>query len=117
MFRMKYGIWKVAEYDRAAAKRFQDAGVSALTAAVLCSRGYDTPEKAAAFLRADCTLSDPYSFPDMGKAVARIRQALENRENMNPTYYEYIEGAKFFKVFSDKKIFGIYDVDAKITIQ
>ena len=57
---MKYGIWKVAEYDRAAAKRFQDAGVSALTAAVLCSRGYDTPEKAAAFLRADCTLSDPY---------------------------------------------------------
>ena len=43
--------------------------------------------------------------------------ALENRENMNPTYYEYIEGAKFFKVFSDKKIFGIYDVDAKITIQ
>ena len=79
---MKYGIWKVAEYDRAAAKRFQDAGVSALTAAVLCSRGYDTPEKAAAFLRADCTLSDPYSFPDMGKAVARIRQALENREKM-----------------------------------
>lgn len=43
--------------------------------------------------------------------------ALENRENMNPTYYEYIEGAKFFKVFSDKKIFGIYDVDAKISVQ
>ena len=43
--------------------------------------------------------------------------ALENRDNMNPTYYEYIEGAKFFKVFSDKKIFGRYDVDAKITIQ
>lgn len=43
--------------------------------------------------------------------------ALENRENMNPTYYEYIEGAKYFKVFSDKKIFGVYDVDAKITVQ
>ena len=42
--------------------------------------------------------------------------ALENRENINPTYYEYIEGAKYFKIFSDKKIFGIYDVDAKITV-
>ena len=40
--------------------------------------------------------------------------ALENRENMNPTYYEYIEGVKFFKVYSEKKIFGIYDVEADI---
>ena len=43
--------------------------------------------------------------------------AIENRENVNPTYYEYVEGAKFFKVYSDKKIFGIYDVEAKITIE
>ncbi len=42
--------------------------------------------------------------------------AIENRENVNPTYYEYVEGAKFFKIYSDKKIFGIYDVDAQITI-
>lgn len=42
--------------------------------------------------------------------------AIENRENVNPTYYEYVEGAKFFKVYSDRKIFGIYDVEAKITI-
>ena len=42
--------------------------------------------------------------------------ALENRENMNPTYYEYIEGIKYFKIFSDKKIFGIYDVKANIQI-
>ena len=79
---MKYGIWKVAEYDHAVAQRFQSAGMSALTAAVLCSRGYDTPEKAAAFLHADCTLSDPYSMPDMDRAVARIRQALANGEKM-----------------------------------
>lgn len=43
--------------------------------------------------------------------------ALENRENMNPTYFEYIEGAKYFKVFSDKKIFGTFDVDANITVE
>lgn len=42
--------------------------------------------------------------------------AIENRENMNPTYYEYVEGAKFFKIYSEKKIFGIFDVNAKITI-
>ena len=42
--------------------------------------------------------------------------ALENRENMNPTYFEYIEGVKYFKVFSDKKIFGIFDVDATIYV-
>lgn len=43
--------------------------------------------------------------------------ALENREHMNPTYFEYIEGAKYFKVFSDKKIFGTFDVDANIIVE
>mgnify|MGYP003300359720 CR=1 FL=1 len=42
--------------------------------------------------------------------------AVENRKNTNPTYYEYVEGAKFFKVYTDKKIFGIYDIDAKIKV-
>ena len=42
--------------------------------------------------------------------------AIENRENVNPTYYEYVEGARFFKIYSEKKIFGIYDVDAKIIV-
>lgn len=42
--------------------------------------------------------------------------ALENRENINPTYFEYIEGVKYFKVFSDKKIFGIYDVETVVTV-
>lgn len=36
--------------------------------------------------------------------------ALENRENIEITYYEYIEGAVYFKMYSDKKIFGIYDL-------
>jgi single-stranded-DNA-specific exonuclease len=82
VFRVKYGIWKVAAYDHDAAQQFERAGVSALTAAVLCSRGYDTPEKAAAFLRADCVLSDPNALPDMPKAVARIRQAIAHGEKI-----------------------------------
>ncbi|MDE6944336.1 MAG: ABC transporter ATP-binding protein [Lachnospiraceae bacterium] len=40
--------------------------------------------------------------------------ALENRENAAIAYYEYIEGAAYFKAYSDKKIFGIYDVPAVI---
>lgn len=43
--------------------------------------------------------------------------ALENRMNMNPTYYEYIEGIQYFKMYSDNKIFGIYDVEANITVK
>lgn len=42
--------------------------------------------------------------------------ALENRANINPTYYEYIEGVKYFKLFDDKKIFGVFDVPAEIWI-
>lgn len=40
--------------------------------------------------------------------------ALEDRKNMAISYYEYIEGACFFKVYSSKKIFGVYDVLTKI---
>ena len=40
--------------------------------------------------------------------------AIENRENMNPTYFEYVEGAYFFKIYSKKKIFGLFDVEANI---
>lgn len=40
--------------------------------------------------------------------------AVENRENNNPVYVEYIEGVKYFKIFSEKTIFGIYDVQADI---
>ena len=36
--------------------------------------------------------------------------ALEDRTNTAISYYEYIEGAVFFKMYSAKKIFGVYDV-------
>ena len=53
--------------------------------------------------------------------VSRLRKgeyylvvALENRENASVAYYEYIEGVKYFKVYSDKKIFGIVDLEMDI---
>jgi ABC-type polysaccharide/polyol phosphate transport system ATPase subunit len=43
--------------------------------------------------------------------------ALEDRKNTAIMYYEYIEGAKFFKVYTDKKIFGVFDPDVKINLE
>lgn len=42
--------------------------------------------------------------------------ALENRTEITPMYYEYIDGALFFKVFTDKKIYGKIDIPANIEI-
>lgn len=41
--------------------------------------------------------------------------ALENRRNASITYHEYIEGVKYFKIYSEKKIFGVMDVDMEIS--
>ncbi len=40
--------------------------------------------------------------------------AMEDRKKANISYYEYIEGACYFKVYSEKKIFGIFDADVRI---
>lgn len=42
--------------------------------------------------------------------------ALENRREASITYYEYIEGACYFKMYTPRKIFGIFDVDTKIEV-
>ncbi len=79
---VKYGIWNVATYDRETAQRLCAGGISPLTAAVLCSRGYDTLEKAEVLLGNNAPLEDPFSLPDMGKAVERIRLAIAQQEPM-----------------------------------
>lgn len=40
--------------------------------------------------------------------------ALEDRENAAISYYEYIEGAIYFKMYTEKKIFGIVDVKTAV---
>lgn len=40
--------------------------------------------------------------------------AVENRKNVAISYYEYVEGAYYFKNYTPKKIFGIYDTITKI---
>ncbi len=89
---MKYGTWTVSGPNSDAdVTRLRQAGFSPITAAVLCSRGYNTPERARAFLSCDCPLSDPFELLDMEPAVRRVRRALERREHIC--------------------VFGDYDVD------
>lgn len=40
--------------------------------------------------------------------------ALENRTEVTPMYYEYIDGAVFFKVFTNKAIYGKVDLPAEM---
>ena len=88
---LKYGSWTISSYEQEAANTLAAAGWSPITAAVLCSRGYDTPEKARAFLSPDVPLSSPFDLLDMDKAAARVKRALERREHIC--------------------VFGDYDVD------
>ena len=88
---LKYGTWTISSYEQGAANALRKAGWSPVTAAVLCSRGYDTEEKARAFLSADMPLSSPMDLLDMDKAVRRVKKALERREHIC--------------------VFGDYDVD------
>ncbi len=88
---MKFGTWNIQETEQNSLIALQQAGYSPLTARVLSSRGYDTPEKAAEFLSAAGNLSEPLELKDMDKAASRVRQALQQGEHM--------------------AVFGDYDVD------
>lgn len=53
----------------------------------------------------------------LAKGEYYLVAALENRENLATVYYEYIEGVKYFKVFTGKRIFGLFDPPAQITVE
>ena len=90
---MKSKKWNIAGPDRERIRSLtQQCGFAPLTAAVLCARGLDTPEKAAEFLSDDISgLHDPFLLPDMQKAVDAIRAAVAEGEHI--------------------AVFGDYDVD------
>lgn len=77
-------IWNVKEYDKdKAAALAAETGVSHLLAGVMLNRGIDSREKAEEFLHPErCEYHDPYLLPDMAAAVKRLRQAIENHEQI-----------------------------------
>ena len=79
---MKYGIWNISSCASADVSALCDAGFSPLTARVLCSRGYRTPDAAREALRCDLPLYDPFLLREMDRAVERIRTALTRGEKI-----------------------------------
>ena len=90
-FAVKYGRWNVAQTNWNRIEILEQAGYSPLTARVLASRGYDTPEQVRQFLTPCDPMPDPLLMKDMDKAVSRVRKALQQNERI--------------------AVFGDYDVD------
>ena len=76
--------WVLAECDeKAAAVLTRDAGVHPLIARLLVNRGVVDPAAARSFLNCDLSLlSSPAVFAGMERATARIRKAVEGREQI-----------------------------------
>ncbi len=74
--------WVVSHCDRdAAATIAENCGVEPFAAFLLCSRGMTDEFEIESFLY-DTDLIDPYTLPDMEKAVERVNLALENGERI-----------------------------------
>ncbi len=74
--------WVVSPCDRdAAATIAENCGVEPFAAFLLCARGMTDEFEIESFLY-DTDLIDPYTLPDMEKAVQRVNLALENGERI-----------------------------------
>lgn len=76
--------WILPSYDPAAASAFaRDLNISLPAARTLWSRGYDTPEKARRFLAPTIAdLHHPNLLRDLEPAVARLRRAIDSKEQV-----------------------------------
>ena len=79
---MKRKAWNMPP-DIPVPEQLLRAGYTPLLASVLAARGITDAKAAAAFLQADASqLGDPWLLPDMDRAVARLRLAVERGERV-----------------------------------
>ena len=87
-----YKCWNIHEFPRDAAVSLARAGYRSLPAVVLAARGVTDAGQAERLLdRSLAHLEDPFLLKDMDKAVARVREAVQNGDRV--------------------MVFGDYDVD------
>ena len=76
--------WVISETDKRKEENLSlSLGISRLTARILVSRGYDTPESARNFLnKSELKLHDPMLLMDMDKACERIKKAVAEKQSV-----------------------------------
>ena len=76
--------WTVTKHDREQVSGLaSDLQISPIVAALLISRGYETPEKANKFLNPSLEdLHEPFLLKDMQKAVTRVLKAIDSQEKI-----------------------------------
>ena len=75
--------WKVRHLDKENAARIaEQTGVPLFLSMMLEARGFRTPEAVKAMLQNDEALPDPFLLPDMDKAAARLRRAIDSFERI-----------------------------------
>ena len=77
---MNYFAWQIRPAAPDAEQALAAAGYGVLLRRVLAARGCADAEAARRLLEPEQGLSDPFLLKDMDRAVARIRQAVENEE-------------------------------------
>ncbi len=80
---MSFKRWILPDLDKEGASLLaEECEIHPFLALLLHARGVRTPEDVQAFLWDDMEDSDPFSFPDMELAVARLQQAMDSGESI-----------------------------------
>ncbi|ARD47006.1 DHH family phosphoesterase [Sporosarcina sp. P33] len=89
--------WKIDRPDEKLVNQLaKDLNLSTMLTKILVARGITTSEQANAYLDMDeSNLHDPFLLYDMKKAVDRIKQAVEDEEQIT-IYGDYDAGATRF---------------------